>query len=336
MVSNYVVFGIITLICDYCTPLCNNTFQNTLAEVSFDGTTYLQESLNGCLENRPLKTVLLKGYLPGLYSFAISHMYELEQFYIDGVGLRYLFRDFIMNVPKLRTISINLNPLSTLEENQFQDFILSTLNLSQNMIERIEGNVFLNVKLRNLDMSNNRLVSVNRDAFKNSEISILYIQYNNIVYLTKHVFDGVKSVEEIHLNNNNIYYIEDMTFMTLGRKSLTYLSLRGNALTQIDFLSDTSLKYLDVGLNKISYLFFKNTTSIQIMRICPNPWHCKCLRDFWNFAKVHGIIIEEGAIQYDVGPVCIAETRECKEDYNYDKLRETYFQEFNYEKYWNS
>ncbi|KAK9717831.1 BspA type Leucine rich repeat region (6 copies) [Popillia japonica] len=312
--------------CDYSASTCNMTFQNVLAEVSFDGKIFLQEHINGCLENRPLKKIFFKGFVPMLCSRAIGNMSELEEISLDGVGLHYV-QPFYRKLPNLKRVKISFNPLYLIRAYVFSEIKLDTLDLSYNMIKLLGIMVFQHTEVNVLDLSHNRLESISKMTFINAKISELHIENNRIMYLADDVFREMDRIKKIYLNNNNIHHIQDYTFKNLGP---IYLDLHGNDLLQINFLNGALLKHLDVSFNKISYLSLDNSTSIESMQVCPNPWHCQCLKEFWKYAENHNITIVDSSIQYDTKPICIAASLECVNNYAYDVVRDLYFKKFNY------
>ena len=88
---------------------------------------------------------------------------------------------------------------------------------------------------------------------KSSETTIILLFFKNIATVHPSTFDGLNSLQEIRLSNNQLTTIHLSTFN--GLNSLQYLYLYNNRLTTIDpstFIGLNSLQELSLSNNQLT------------------------------------------------------------------------------------
>lgn len=312
--------------------LCQAKVPNVTFSTTANGQIYTEYDVASadCLENLRLRGLRIDGCLHHIYPETIANMRYLRTLSIDGVSLYTLSPKFVLNVPSLERVSITQNPLSTIDEEVFANFKIKNLILSSNMLRVLKYRAFRNARFECLDLSNNRLEYLNSKAFQSFKVDRLILANNKLMSLTKYTFRGIVRLSEVVLSYNNIYHIEDMTFKKFSNSNIF---LRGNMLTRINFLNNTKVKYLDLSLNKLSYIWLDQSTKLGSIAIYPNPWDCSCLKRFWRYVDYKSISIfnEQTAKSSDL--ICIAKYTQCTENNNFDNLREEYFRKIDYEYY---
>lgn len=136
--------------------------------------------------------------------------------------------------------------------------------------------------------------------FNETTVLEIGLSYNRIMSLDKFAFNGVRRLDSINLNYNQIHFIEVGTFINIPS-----IHLVGNSLYNIDFLRSATIDLLDIGFNKISGVRIPQATKIQRLLIYPNPWNCECLRNFWKYAWSHNISIDASFEFIEEDPLCI-------------------------------
>lgn len=295
---------------------------------------YEHVEFNECLENLSYNEVNIISCLKSMGPETFKNMMNLKRITIEPGNLNDISPNFTLNTPALREISINMNALTEVRKNVFPIIPLEKIDLGSNKINMIHEGAFKDIIVSFLILDDNKLKTIEPKWFHNSKVTRLFVRHNQINHIQSNAFKGIKYLEEINLSYNFINYIEDNAFSHL--KSLRNLNLTGNTLTHLNFLDNMKLTKLDVGFNRISYIFLRNSTSIEYFLVFPNPWQCNCLQEFWKMAVVRNIAVgntpSTKSTWREVYPVCVAKNPKCSKHENYDDIRMQYFKNVNYAK----
>lgn len=126
---------------------------------------------------------------------------------------------------------------------------LSNLNLSNNNISNLKG-IENCTRLKKVNLSNNKFKSIDK-LKKMKNIEILYISNNKLTNIN--VVSGFENLYELHVENNNLKNIKslenlsklenvdldynkikDIMSLESSKKTMKYLSIRGNSIKNID------------------------------------------------------------------------------------------------------
>lgn len=308
-----------------------NSFKQTEARVKVHGKSEWK-TLSGCLNNLPYEEIYIKDCVKILHQGTFKDMLDLKRIVIEEGNLKEISANFTENTPDLGDISIRKNTLVKLYKNVFPK-VLDKLDLTSNRISTVEESAFEDVTVSLLILDDNNLKNIESKWFHNSRIKQLSLNRNQINYIQSNAFNGIKDLVDINLSYNSINYIDDKAFHQLN--NLRNLNLTGNTLTHLNFLNNARLTKVDVGFNRISYIFLEKA-SIQYFFVFPNPWQCNCLQDFWKFAVANNIGVgntpSTKSTWREVYPVCVAKNPKCTKHENYDDIRAQYFKNVNYAK----
>lgn len=311
---------------------CNGLSQ-TKAKIKVDGK-YEDVDLGGCLEGSPYEEIWITSCVENIPEDTFKNMPNLKTLVIEAGNLNFISSNFTSNTPSLRYISINKNALENIGIDVFPKTPLERLDLASNRIRSIEADSLKDMRIELLKLDDNKLKNIEPRWFYNSSIAHISLTRNQINYVQGNAFKGIKGLKEINLSYNYINYIDNNAFVYL--KALRNLNLTGNMLTHLKFLDDIKLTKLDVGFNRISYIFLSNNTRIQYFFVFPNPWQCNCLQEFWKFAVAQNIGVgntpSTKSTWREVYPVCVAINPTCTMEENYDDIRLQFFKNVNYAK----
>lgn len=254
MWRNIVALLVTSLLCVFCCE--RETFHNTT--VTLVGVRGI-EKFTGCFEpSEALEKVsliqIINETLPVVYEGAFKNLPSLVDIILDGDQIRNIYPGAFQNLERIYCIRIRNNYINEINEGIFNYLPLRELNLANNSITVINKNAFNDMpELAILLLGNNKLKQWNSEWFFNTpKLSTLNFACNSIEYLPARAFQNVHGVHvvnsvnvttNIHLNTNNISYIDPAAFD--GLNVLGWLFLNENQLTYIDREVFASLKQLD-------------------------------------------------------------------------------------------
>ena len=212
--------------------------------------------------------------------------------YFESEGLTHML-NFTEHLPKLKTLLMNHNKISTSTNTEMTSYSLERLEFIDNRLDMLwrDGDTrylkyfkYLS-NLRVLDISNNNLNFIPRDVFYNlpEKLSQLYLKTNK---LSDESFDWgdiytLTSLQILDLSGNSLTKVPKVIST---KQSLQKLILKGNKIANLspDFLKDAStLKYLDLSFNKLKYIepssFPDNiVNNMEILLLHNNTFTCTC------------------------------------------------------------
>ena len=155
--------------------------------------------------------------------------------YSPKISNIYLENNYLRDIPDLSrsaglyTLVLSRNLIKTVNSTSFAGRKIFWIELASNEIQSFS---FSGLAYKILDISNNRISSIEQGSLgENAHISSLLLQRNNIESLTKACFQGIHSIDELHLQSNKLQRIEKGTFRQMGIKNLL---LFNNSLTTMD------------------------------------------------------------------------------------------------------
>ena len=150
-----------------------------------------------------------------------------------------LRRNYLRNIPDLSGITnlfnldISQNRIKTVHGSSFGVSKIIEISLTSSGIQSIN---FSGLAYETLDISNNIISSIEQGSLgETSQISALLLQRNNITLLSRACFQGIHSIKELHLQSNQLQWIEKGTFRNM---SIEKLLLFNNSLSTMDGVLD--------------------------------------------------------------------------------------------------
>jgi Leucine-rich repeat (LRR) protein len=244
------------------------------------------------LQTLKLSNNQIKNISNRFYNFLTSSTrfkFRLANLYLDKnqiTDLGFLVNPFL---EFLSTIDLSSNQIEAVSSDYFKNLkSLSHLYLSNNKIQTIGSNTFMNSKLELLDLSNQNSQFVFDMKDMNSNVNSIFLSGNNLnnlkfkklPRLEKLVmsnvttysslsmrFDFINTVIILDLSCNTIEFNANIIkfFSSLDRLiSLNLSSVGLKSLDSLDLAKMSSIKTLDLSLNKIERLY-KNQTSSMIL-----------------------------------------------------------------------
>jgi Leucine-rich repeat (LRR) protein len=131
-------------------------------------------------------------------------------------------------------------------------------------------------------LRNNRIRSVDESFQFYHELSHIDLSHNHLVKILPKSFSTQTKLNELHLNNNKITYLSNLTFggpgsgNREGLPSLAVLNLRENLIENLEpgvFMYSKNLEELDLGQNKIGELgasALRGLGGLRILRLDNN------------------------------------------------------------------
>jgi Leucine-rich repeat (LRR) protein len=137
---------------------------------------------------------------------------------LAGNRISNLHRQAFLNVPGLRYLYLSDNRLAQLQPDQvrFPDRYrhssqlrsfdqLEMIDLTRNQLMNIPRDAFAERRqLRQVYLGENRISQLESGAFRNTSIVILMLPSNQITHLTGTMFDGLTSLQQLSLKDNQV------------------------------------------------------------------------------------------------------------------------------------
>ena len=143
--------------------------------------------------------------------------------------------------------------------------------------------ITLNPLVQKLLLKNNRIRSVESGFAFYHELNFIDLSHNHLLKISQGSFSTQTKLNELHLNNNKITSLSNLTFGgsgsasgNRGLPSLIHLNLRVNLLENIEsgiFIFTRNLKELDLGensLREINSSAFQGLEKLKILRLDRN------------------------------------------------------------------
>lgn len=129
-----------------------------------------------------------------------------------------VLRNNFDNLPKLRSLDLSDNNLSTIDPETFNNLpTTEEINLRNNKIAFIFNETFVNFPyLKDLDLSRNKIELLNPSAFISlPELQKLALEHNELTKLPDKIFSRNPMMENINLSGNKLNQIDPETFENL-------------------------------------------------------------------------------------------------------------------------
>ncbi|KAL4224905.1 Protein-hormone receptor [Mactra antiquata] len=179
---------------------------------------------------------------------------KLEELSLQGNSLRTVPRDALRNLPSLKVLYLDNNKIATVPDNSFNSLPhLVNLRLDQNKLTQVpvvaltktsnlvglnlEGNLITTIpdyafaNLTNVEvliLSKNRISRIGNNAFDGLQVLKLLILNHNQLKKIPVALHALPDLVHLHINSNQITYLEDDCFAV--NKKLSLIVLKGNPI----------------------------------------------------------------------------------------------------------
>ena len=184
----------------------------------------------GALDHlKDLNTIMLSdNNIMDLPKRLFQHNPKVSVISLDNNHLRHI-PDFTGIYHRAISLSLSRNRIKTVHSSNFRVRDAFSINLSSNKIHSFN---LSGLTYRILDISNNCISRIEQGSLgENSNIDTLLLHRNNITLLTRTCFQGIYSIEELHLQSNKLQWIEKGTFWNMR---INNLLLSNNSLTTMN------------------------------------------------------------------------------------------------------
>uniref|UniRef100_A0A6A7G1H5 Leucine-rich repeat neuronal protein 4-like n=1 Tax=Hirondellea gigas TaxID=1518452 RepID=A0A6A7G1H5_9CRUS len=204
----------------------------------------LLKATRNCVTGSSLGLYLLcSSILPGVAEAFCPHGCICNDVNVDCTGASLGVVPILLN-PRVISLTLAGNRITTLQESLIFYTVLSSLDLSNNHISTLGSKNFQGQTiLKSLVLKNNSITSFQEDAFFGlTELQHLSLNNNKLSVIENGVFKGLDSLESLHLVNNNIRDIQSLGFQYLS--NVKTLNLFRNRLPRVPVTSLSQLKSL--------------------------------------------------------------------------------------------
>lgn len=205
-----------------------------------------------------------------ILSLNIISITNLQKLYLKKTNITdTLFKDIILNIPKLSYLYLDYNEISIIPENiDIKLQHLKVLTLSHNKITNIDLQLFNLTNLLSLYLCYNQIKNISSNINKLVNLIELDLSANKIKHIPEELYD-LKNLEHIGLSKNKIEYISPNLCKL---QNLISLNLEYNRINQfnIDLSKMKMIKDIKLSnnlLTKIPHLFAKKISKKSIINI---------------------------------------------------------------------
>ena len=223
-------------------------------------------------------------------------------------SLRYNY--FLRSLEQLRTLDLSENLLTKIFKQDFTGLRrLETLILRKNQLTALSYASFSRCRtITTLDLSDNHISRIDTNAFRSLYRLKTLLLTNNPLgqrVLTNHLFEPLKNLEEIDLENTQLDALPAFLFtfnerlrsiklsrnyfqtsMTGTNRSLQRTFCGARALVELDLVS-THLRSLDVCT-------YDQVPSLRQLYLMNNPLDCTCDLFYLKYGDIYRVLLTDG------------------------------------------
>jgi Leucine-rich repeat (LRR) protein len=217
-----------------------------------------------------------------LYSMPFQELSNLKTLHLRRNLLMYVHQSLFSPLISLKELRIESNFIVAVNPYAFSSFenALITLDLSHNNFASINTNPRLPLgalkQLTTLDLSFNSIFYLEIDfgLHECSSLEDLYLNDNRIYFINEHMFENLQKLNYLHLSNNNLITLPLSVFS--HNPNLRYLMMTNNSLTRLEsalFQPIQQLVRFDAINNAISKIepnFLDVISNVAILRLSTN------------------------------------------------------------------
>ncbi|MCP9260122.1 Leucine Rich Repeat family protein [Dirofilaria immitis] len=168
------------------------------------------------------------------------------------------------SITQMRQIDLSYNQIVHIPAGTFKNMAksLKWMNIEENQLHQLPNALQPLRTLEILNLNGNKLTVLDNNTINNLKPVLieLLLAFNRLTEIPTHVLNGMSRLRHLDLSKNRIRYVQRLAFGKFDGTgtSLIKLNLAGNLIENITdsgaFLYMSSLAYLDLSHNRISYL----------------------------------------------------------------------------------
>lgn len=176
---------------------------------------------------------------------------RLRRVALRNLQIRHIDGNAFDRLPGIWHLNISYNRITNLQKDTFEHVKLQSLDLASNRISQIDNETF-GADLERLILSNNKLKNYNSFWFeKNSKLKHIDMSLNSIDVLEPFAFANFHNLEDVHLESNFLFQIDDDTF---ANPHIRHIYLANNFIchVKVDAIKKIArdLQILDLSNNR--------------------------------------------------------------------------------------
>ena len=212
----------------------------------------------------------------------------------------------ITRLPQLHTLDASHNIITRLGANLFnRGHDLHLVNLSANSIYDVHSKAFSGSTQDILDLSHNKLLRVSNFGWRH--ITKLYLENNAVFNITTNAFKRLTTLQELHLQGNNLQKLPLGLFY--DQHELRRLDLSSNpallgylhqdsAFHAFEYVSRLEvLKLQQLAMTSFPWRTFKNVSSLRSLDVSFNNIEVVSVDCFSSFPWLHSLNLSHNALQ---------------------------------------
>lgn len=228
------------------------------------------------LQNEALSSISLDGnLLTKIVPGSFQNCKGLRELRLQNNRILSLEPGVVDGLENLQEIHLENNKLTRIRGlNKLKR--LRHVSLSRNNIERLTVEMIPGTEVTSLSIGHCLIKNIDNGTFSNqSTLSILFLGNNRLTKLTPEMFIGLRSLERLYLQRNNITWIHEECFSS-HTKALQYIDLSYNMIKTVTRSIFTGLAFIEeinLSHNLITELeegSFSNLRSLRIIDISNN------------------------------------------------------------------
>uniref|UniRef100_A0A915PH04 Chaoptin n=1 Tax=Setaria digitata TaxID=48799 RepID=A0A915PH04_9BILA len=214
------------------------------------------------------------------------------------------------SISQMRQIDLSYNRIVHIPAGTFKNVAKSLrwMNLEENQLHQLPNALQPLRTLEILNMNGNKLTALDNNIVNNLKpvLTELLLAFNRLTEIPTQVLDGMSRLRHLDLSKNRIRHMQRLAFGKFDGTgtSLLKLNLAGNMIENITdpgaFLYMSSLAYLDLSHNRISYLndnAFERLESLESLFLQSNQLDQFPTASLSNLKRLRYLLLDDNPIR---------------------------------------
>ncbi|VBB28104.1 unnamed protein product [Acanthocheilonema viteae] len=214
------------------------------------------------------------------------------------------------SISQMRQIDLSYNRLVHIPAGTFKNMAksLKWMNLEENQLHQLPNALQPLRTLEILNMNGNKLIVLNNNTINSLKpvLTELLLAFNRLTEIPTQALNGMSRLRHLDLSKNRIRYVQRLAFGKFDGTgtSLLKLNLAGNLIENITdpgaFLYMSSLAYLDLSHNRISYLndnAFERLEGLESLLLQSNRLSHFPITALGNMKRLHYLLLDDNPIR---------------------------------------
>ncbi|CAG9531848.1 unnamed protein product [Cercopithifilaria johnstoni] len=214
------------------------------------------------------------------------------------------------SISEIRQIDLSYNRIVHIPAATFKNMAksLKWMNLEENQLHQLPNALQPLRTLEILNMNGNRLTILDNNTINDLKtvLTELLLAFNRLTEIPTQVLNGMSRLRHLDLSKNRIRCVQRLAFGKFDGTgtSLLKLNLAGNLIENIAesgaFLYMSSLAYLDLSHNRISYLndnAFERLEGLETLFLQSNQLNQFPITALGNMKRLHYLLLDDNPIR---------------------------------------